>query len=130
MSSGLENLPQDLLGDPRVETTNVKGSLVGLRGGTPDGTAGAHGRTQTVKAVGIGHVHGERVVVLRDVETKRRLTRHTLAGAILVGGLARHAAHGWRHGERGRGGTVVVGHCDDDFCGLGSEREVEKELRR
>jgi len=131
VSGGLENLPQDLLGDPRVQATHVKGSLVGLRGGAPDGTAGAHRRTKTVEAVGVGHVHGERVVVLRDVEAERRLARHALAVAILIARLARHATHGRRHGEGGRGGTVVVGHCDED-CGVRSEREVdvEKELRR
>ena len=113
VSSSLENLSQDFLGDPRVQTANVKGSLVGLRGGAPDGTAGAHWGTKTIKAVRVGHVHGEGVVVLRDVEAKRRLTRHTLAVAILIARLARHTTHGGRHGELGLGGTVVVGHYDD-----------------
>jgi hypothetical protein len=27
--------------------------------------------------------------------------------------LTRHGAHGGRHGELRRGGTVVVGHCGD-----------------
>jgi hypothetical protein len=98
VSSCLEDLSQDFLGDPRVQTTNVKGSLVGLRGGAPDGTASAHGRAKTVEAVGIGHVHGERVVVLGDVEAERRLARHALAVAVLI---ARHATHGGRHGELG-----------------------------
>jgi hypothetical protein len=108
VSSGLEDLSQNFLGDPRVQTANVKGSLVGLRGGAPDSTAGAHRGTKTVKAVGVGHVHGERVVVLRDVEAERRL-----AVAVLIARLARHATHGGRHGELGLGGTVVVGHYDD-----------------
>lgn len=117
MSGGLENLPQDFLGDPRVEATNVEGSLVGLRGSAPNGAAGAHGRAKAVEAVRIGHVHGERVVVLRDVEAERRLARHTLAVAVLIARLARHATHGRRHGEGGRGGTVVVGHCDEVLLG-------------
>jgi hypothetical protein len=130
VSSSLENLPQDLLSDPGVQATNVKGSLVGLRGGAPDGTAGAHRRTKTVQAVGIGHVHGKRVVVLRDVEAKRRLARHALAVAVLIARLARHATHGGRHGERRLGGTVVVGHYDE-VCGRRSEaREVQKRLKR
>jgi len=124
VSSGLEDLSQDFLGDPRVQTTNVKGSLVGLRGGAPDGAASAHGRAKTVEAVGVGHVHGERVVVLRDVETERRLARHALAVAILIAGLARHTTHGGRHGERGLGGTVVVGHYDE--VSWSEERDRER----
>ena len=127
VSSGLEDLSQDFLGDPRVQSTNVQGSLVGLRGGAPDGTASAHGRAKTVEAVGIGHVHGERVVVLGDVQAERRLARHALAVAILI---ARHTTHGGRHGELLLlGGTVVVGHYDE-VSGVRREKEVEIEVRR
>jgi hypothetical protein len=131
VSSGLENLSQDFLGDPWVQTANVKGSLVGLRGSAPDGTACAHWGTKTVKAVGVGHVHGERVVVLRDVEAERRLARHSLAVAVLIARLARHATHGGRHGELGLGGAVVVGHYDDgvrsEERGMVEDRSEEEE---
>jgi hypothetical protein len=130
VSSGLENLSQDFLGDPWVQTADVKGSLVGLWGGAPDGTAGAHWGAKTVKAVGVGHVHGERVVVLRDVEAERRLARHSLAVAILVARLARHATHGGRHGELGLGGTVVVGHYDDGVMRGKEVRLTEEKIRR
>lgn len=127
VSSGLENLSQDFLGDPWVQTADVKGSLVGLWGGAPDGTAGAHRGAKTVKAVGVGHVHGERVVVLGDVQAERRLSRHALAVAILI---ARHTTHGGRHGELLLlGGTVVVGHYDE-VSGVRREKEVEIEVRR
>ena len=128
VSSGLEDLSQDFLGDPRVQSTNVKGSLVGLRGGAPDGATGAHGRAKTVQAVGIRHVHGERIVVLGDVQAERRLSRHALAVAILI---ARHTTHGGRHGELLLllGGTVVVGHYDE-VSGVRREKEVEIEVRR
>ena len=128
VSSGLEDLSQDFLGDPRVQSTNVQGSLVGLRGGAPDGAAGAHGRAKTVQAVGIRHVHGERIVVLGDVQAERRLSRHALAVAILI---ARHTTHGGRHGELLLllGGTVVVGHYDG-VSGVRREKEVEIEVRR
>jgi hypothetical protein len=111
-----------------LRTSSVKGSLVGLRGGAPDGAAGAHGRAKTVQAVGIRHVHGERIVVLGDVQAERRLSRHALAVAILI---ARHTTHGGRHGELLLllGGTVVVGHYDG-VSGVRREKEVEIEVRR
>ena len=113
VSSGLKDLPENLFGHPGVQTANVQSSFVGLGGSTPDGAASAHGRTKAVEAVGIRHVHGERVVVLRDVEAERRLRgQAALAVAILEAlRLTRHGAHGGRHGELRRGGAVVVGHC-------------------
>jgi len=125
VSSGLENLPENLFGDPGVQTANVQSSFVGLGGSTPDGAASAHGRTKAVETVGIRHVHGERVVVLRDVEAERRLARHSLAVAILIARLARHATHGGRHGELRLGGTVVVGHYDE-FAGVAGGRRERK----
>ncbi|RXK34165.1 hypothetical protein BBD39_06145 [Arsenophonus endosymbiont of Bemisia tabaci Asia II 3] len=117
VSGGLKDLPEDLFGDSGVQATNVQSSFVGFGSGAPDGAAGAHGGGDAVEAVGIRHVHGERVVVLRDVEAERRLGRHTLAIAVLEASLT---GHGRRHGElRGRGGGVV-GHCDGD--GLVRER--------
>lgn len=125
VSSGLEDLPENLLGHPRVQTANVQSSFVGLGGSAPDGAASAHGRSKAVEAVGIRHVHGERVVVLRDVEAERRLLGQALAVAILEAlRLTRHGAHGGWHGELRRGGTVVVGHCDSD--GYSGRREEEK----
>jgi hypothetical protein len=125
VSSGLEDLPENLLGHPRVQTANVQSSFVGLGGSAPDGAASAHGRSKAVEAVGIRHVHGERVVVLRDVEAERRLLGQALAVAILEAlRLTRHGAHGGRHGELRRRGTVVVGHCDSD--GYSGRREEEK----
>lgn len=123
VSSGLKDLPENLFGDPGVQTANVQSSFVGLGGSTPDGAASAHGRTKAVETVGIRHVHGERVVVLRDVEAERRLRGEaTLAVAILEAlRLTRHGAHGGRHGELRRGGAVVVGHCDG--CSGGREEE-------
>lgn len=116
VSSGLEDLPENFFGDPWVQTTNVQRSLVGLRSGAPDGAASAHGRAKAIEAVGIRHVHRERVVVLRDVETERRLRGHALAVAVLeallLASLARQTTHGRRHGELSCGGAVVVGHCD------------------
>lgn len=125
VSSGLEDLPENLFGNPRVQTANVQSSFVGLGGSAPDGAASAHGRSKAVEAVGIRHVHRERVVVLGDVEAERRLGGHALAVAILEAlRLARHGAHGGRHGELRRGGTVVVSHCDCD--GYSGGREEEK----
>jgi len=113
VSSSLKDLPENLLGHPRVQTANVQGSFVGLGSSAPDGAAGAHGRAKAIEAVDIGHVHRERVVVLRDVETKRRLLGHALAVAVLIAlRLARLTTHGGRHGELRRGVAVVVSHCD------------------
>jgi hypothetical protein len=122
VSSSLENLPQDLLGHPRVKTANVQSSFVGLGSRAPDGAASAHGRTKTIEAVGIRHIHRERVVVLGNVEAERRLGGHALAVAIFkalrLPSLTRHATHGRRHGELRRG-TVVIGHCDGFGGGKG-----------
>jgi hypothetical protein len=125
VSSGLEDLPENLFGDPGVQTANVQSSFVGLRGGAPDGAASAHGRAKAVKAVGVRHVHGERVVVLRDVEAERRLRGHALTVAVLeallLASLARHTTHGGRHGELRRGVAVVVSHCEG--CSGGRDEE-------
>ena len=127
VSSGLEDLPENLLGHPGVQTANVQSSFVGLGGSAPDGAASAHGRSKAIETVGIRHVHGERVVVLGDVQAERRLSRHALAVAILI---ARHTTHGGRHGELLLlGGTVVVGHYDE-VSGVRREKEVEIEVRR
>ena len=126
--SGLEDLPENLLGHPRVQTANVQSSFVRLGGSAPDGAASAHGRSKAIETVGIRHVHGERVVVLRNVEAERRLLGHALAVAVLealrLASLTRHTSHGGRHGELRRGGAVVVSHCDCD--GYSGGREEEK----
>jgi hypothetical protein len=93
VSSGLEDLLEDFLGDSRIQTTNVKSSLVGLGSGTAR-TAGAARRVQAIAVVVHGISHGVGLDgALRDVER---------------GVLARSTA--------GRGGSghlhlvLVVGH--------------------
>jgi hypothetical protein len=126
VSSGLENLPENLFGDPGVQTANIQSSFVGLRGCAPDGAASAHGRVHSVEHVDLRDIHWERVVVLRDVEAERWLRGHALAVAILeallLASLTRHTAHGRRHRELRLGVAVVISHCEGCFGGVDEEK--------
>jgi hypothetical protein len=68
VSSGLEDLFEDFLGDSGVQTANVESSLVGLRSGTAR-TTGTARRVQTIAIVVHGISHGVGLLgALRDVE--------------------------------------------------------------
>ena len=73
VSSGLKDLSQDFLGDPRVQSTNVQGSLVGLRGGAPDGTASAHRGHNGAEIYWSADLTRHHVVVVGNVERRWHL---------------------------------------------------------
>lgn len=83
VSSSLENLLEDLLGDSGVQTTNVEGSLVWLRGGAAR-TAGAARRVEAIVAHGGTNSVGVHVGVLGNVE------RGVLTGSTAGRGGSRH----------------------------------------
>ncbi len=115
VASSLEDLAQHVLGDPRVESTNVQGSFVRLGRGTARSIArtstGAGGRHDTA---GHGRADGswDGVRVLRDNYRGERRRRHVLLGVSLLAIVARRTSRGrWRGQAAAR--RSCVGH---DYC--------------
>lgn len=105
VSSGLEDLLQDVLGHARVKTSNVKGSFVGF------GRSSADLTTSTGRGEDVAKLFRDRIVVLRDVERRDRRGRHVATRAILIGAGARSLACGGVGRQRRNAGIGSVGHC-------------------
>lgn len=113
MAGGLEDLAQDVLGDPGVQATHIQGTLVRLRSSatTEGGTAaGGHDAALVAAATHRGSDCGrDRVGVLRNMQGRGRHVRRVRASvlAVLVAGRARVGLRRRRELARGRGGTVI-----------------------
>jgi hypothetical protein len=110
MTRGLKNLTQNFLGHSLVQSANVEGALVRLRGGATEATcAGGRHDTSLVRRSGRGDSSRDRVGVLRDME---RWRGHRLA--ILASFKARGASTSLRRRRQLArvGGSTSVGHID------------------
>lgn len=89
MTSSLEDLAQDVLGDSLVQSTDIERSLIGFgRSSSEAGTGRRHHGP-----VGGGDGAGDRVVVWGDVQRRQ-------VGLAILGGSARLSGSG-----------SSVGHC-------------------
>lgn len=129
MTGGLEDLAQDLLGDARVQATNIQRTLVGLGSGTTTERAAAAGRDDAALIAAGAHRRGDGgrdgVSVLRDVKRRGRHMSRVRASVLAV-----LVARGARVGLRGRDLTrgrrrTVVSHGWNDGAMKTLERRVE-----
>lgn len=118
MAGSFEDLLQNILRDPGVETTNVEGSLVWLRSGpTHKSTAGGGHHAARHRR---GDRRGNRIGVLRDHHWRTRRWWHVrgiglaiaLRGIVLLlaGSTSRALRRLWEGGGRRSG--HVLSHCD------------------
>lgn len=118
MTGGLEDLTQDVLGDARVQASNVQRTLVRLRGGAATkGASAARGHHAALVAAAShrGSDRGrDRIGVLRNMQRRGRHVRRVLASilAILVARRAGVRLRWGRELTRGRGRTVISHLCE------------------
>lgn len=104
VTGSLEDLSKNIFGDTLVQSADIQCALVRLRGSTSAETTGAAGGHDLVDARHRGgDGRGDRVVVLRDVQGRRRLLAILKARCTLV-------ALGWSR-QLGCVGSGAVGHC-------------------
>lgn len=108
MTSSLEDLSQDILGDTRIQAADIEGTLIRLGRSTTRERTTAGRRHDLVAAHGRGDGRGDRVVVGRNVERR--------GGHMGVRAIAVLVARGSCVGLRGRGklasGNTSIGHDD------------------
>lgn len=108
MTSSLEDLSQNILRNTGVQAADVEGTLIRLGRSTTGERTTAGRRHNLVAAHGRGDGRGDRVVVGRNMERRRR---HVGVRAIAV-----LVARGSCIGLRGRGklasGNTSIGHDD------------------
>ena len=119
MASSLENLSQDVLGDPRVKAADVESALVRLGGGaTAEGVAGAGGRHDAARVTVPTHRRRNRrrdgIGVLRDVQRRRRHVCgiRVIVLTVLVTGRACVCLR-WRGKLSGGGRRANVSHVGE-----------------
>lgn len=123
-------MTQDVLGDARVQASDIQRTLVRLRGSTATEGTTAAGRHHAALVTAATHRRSDRgrdrIGVLRNMERRGRQVRRVRAGvlAILV---ARRTRVGLRRRwelARGRGRTVVSHLCE--LVALGCLTEEQK----
>jgi hypothetical protein len=119
MTSRLEDLAENILGDARIQASNIERTLVGLGGRATTERAAAAGRDDAALVAARAHRGGDgsrdRVRVLRNMQRRRRHVGGILASvlAVLVARSARVGLRGRRELARGRGRTVVSHVCNE-----------------
>lgn len=111
VTSSLEDLSQDILGDSRVQTTNVQRTLVGFGGGAAGKGATAGRRHDLVAAHGRGNGGRDRVRVGWDVQ---RWRRHVGIGTVAIF-VPRSSSIGLRGRRKLVSRNASIGHD----CSLG-----------
>lgn len=110
MASGFEDLTQNVLGDPRVQTTNVQCPLVRFRRSTARGVASSAGGRHDTTRHGRADRSRDGIGVLWDDHRGERGRRHVLLSAALLAIVARGASGGrWRRQVGAR--RCRVGHA-------------------
>lgn len=109
MASRLEDLPQHIFGDARVQASHIQGPFVRLRSGaTRDVTGTATGWRHDIGAHGGADCSGNGVVVLGDDDGRKRRGHVLLLLALVAAIVTRRAGRG--RGLSARGSRI--GHCD------------------
>ena len=109
VTSSFEDLTQNILSDARVQTTNIQGSLVGLRGGAANEGTGTAGGCHIIAGHGRGDSGRNWIGVGRDVQRRRRHVA-LVGGAVLTIFVSGSTSIGLR-GRRQLGArSNVIGH--------------------
>ena len=108
MASGLKNLTQHILGDSRVQSSNIQRSFVWLGSSTARHIARlAASRRHWATRQGRADGGWDGIVVLRDDYRSKRRRRHMLLRVALVSIITR-SARGRR--RQSSAGVLLVGH--------------------
>lgn len=113
VAGSLEDLSQDILGDSRVQTTDVQRALVGLRGGAARERATAGRRHDLIATHGRGDGSRYRIRVGWDVQ---RWRRHVGIGAVAIF-VARSSSTGLRGRRKLVPRDASIGH-DSNLVGI------------
>jgi hypothetical protein len=106
----LENLTKHVLGDPRIQPTNIQGSFVRFRGGaTRDVAWSTAGRRHDIGAHRRANGRRDRVRILRDDDGRKRWWRHVLLLALVASIVARGPRDGWRRHSSRSGSRISHG---------------------